>query len=107
MKYGVSFDNEDLYEIWRDRIQQATGIRLMGEKIGRRIIVPVYNDLPDVGIELTKITADEAQARLGNVGVVAVKHPDEMVAPQEDLSGEIKAELKIKEATVASKKGKK
>lgn len=70
MKYGVSFDSADLYEIWRDRIQQVTGVRLAGEKIGRRIIVPVYNDLPDVGIDITKITADEASARLGNVGVV-------------------------------------
>lgn len=76
MKYAVSFDSADLYEIWRDRIQQVTGVRLVGETMGRRIIVPVYNDLPDVGIDLTKITADEANARLGNVGVATVPNVD-------------------------------
>lgn len=79
MKYAVSFDSADLYEIWRDRIQQATGIRLVGEKIGRRMIVPVYNDLPDVGIDITKISADEANARLGNVGVATAPKDDSPV----------------------------
>jgi hypothetical protein len=84
MKYALTFDNEDLYMAWVERVQAATGVLNGGTRVGRRIIVPIYMDIPDVGIEVTRMQADEAEGLLFVPApkvaepAKAVKHSDEI-----------------------------